>query len=45
MQTGWKKLSGKWYYFRKNGAAATGTLKIKGKTYKFTKTGVCKNKK
>ncbi len=37
--SGWKKISGKWYYFDKNGyeayMMATGWMKIKGKWYYF----------
>lgn len=45
MVTGWKKVSGKWYYFRSTGKAWTNTSrKINGKTYKFDSKGVCTNK-
>ncbi|MBQ3393360.1 MAG: N-acetylmuramoyl-L-alanine amidase [Lachnospiraceae bacterium] len=37
VQTGWQKISGKWYYFRPawNGAAAKGLCRIDGKGYLF----------
>ena len=42
---GWKKIKGKYYYFKKNGVMARNEkIKINGKTYKFDKNGVCKNK-
>ncbi len=46
MQTGWLKISKKWYYFTpKTGVMVYGkTLTIDGKKYKFDKNGVCTNK-
>lgn len=43
---GWKKISGKWYYFDTSGynMYRSGTYKINKKSYKFDKNGVCKNK-
>ena len=44
MQTGWKKIDGKWYYFGSNGIALTNTTKkIQGKSYQFNTNGVCLN--
>ena len=45
MQTGWLKLSNKWYYLDPtNGYMLTNTSKkIGNKTYKFDKNGVCIN--
>ena len=40
MQTGWKQISGKWYFFS-NGAMVTGTVTIKGVIYHFDENGVC----
>ena len=36
----WKKVSGKHYYFGRNGAAATGAKKIRGKYWRFDENGV-----
>ena len=46
METGWVKISKKWYYFTpKTGVMVYGkTLTIDGKKYKFDKNGVCTNK-
>ena len=42
--TGWKKLSGKWYYFDDYGPMLSNTSRnIGGKVYKFDKDGVCIN--
>ena len=43
---GWKKISGKWYYFDTKGfnMYSNGTYKINQKSYKFDKNGVCTNK-
>jgi len=38
--SGWKKVSGKWYYYDKNGRKVTGFQKIDGKLYSFNKKGV-----
>ena len=37
---GWKKVSGKWYYYDKNGKKVTGFQTIEGKLYAFNKSGV-----
>ena len=37
---GWKKVSGKWYYYDKNGKKVTGFQTIEGKLYCFNKSGV-----
>ena len=39
MKTGWKKLSGKRYYFRNDGSMVTGWKKISGNWYYFEKSG------
>lgn len=43
--TGWKKISGKWYYFAPGSYImyANSTDNINGKTYRFDKSGVCLN--
>ena len=42
--TGWKKISGKWYYFESSGVMLANTSKrIGGKTYHFNSSGVCTN--
>ena len=41
MATGWKTISGNWYYLGKDGVmAADGTKKIDGTNYRFDKSGV-----
>ena len=41
MQTGWKKVSGKWYYLDKfNGDMKTGWLKLEDKWYYLNGSGV-----
>ncbi|MCR5795892.1 MAG: leucine-rich repeat protein [Solobacterium sp.] len=40
--SGWKKVSGKWYYYKTNGVKATGWLKLSGKWYYFQSSGVMK---
>ena len=40
LYTGWKTISGKKYYFRKAGYAATGKLVISGKSYTFSSSGI-----
>lgn len=46
MKTGWVKVSGKYYYFNKDGVQVKNkTVKISGKNYKFDKKGVCTNRK
>lgn len=46
MKTGWVKVSGKYYYFAKDGIQVKNkTVKISGKSYKFNKKGVCTNRK
>jgi glucan-binding YG repeat protein len=39
MQTGWQKISNKWYYFRSGGAMVTGRQQIDGKWYTFSSGG------
>ena len=42
--TGWKKISGKWYYFDMYGLMLYSTnVMLDGKVYKFDKNGVCLN--
>jgi len=38
--TGWKKISGKWYYFNSSGVMQKGWLKLSGKWYYFENSGV-----
>ena len=39
-QSGWQKISGKWYWFESGGAMATGWKKLDGKWYYFESSGV-----
>ena len=40
VQTGWKKIDGKWYYFNASGVMQTGWQKISSKWYYFNASGV-----
>ena len=40
MQTGWQKISGKWYYFAGGGAMVTGSQRIGGTQHYFKSNGV-----
>lgn len=44
MVTGWKQLSGSWYYFDASGAMLADTSReLGGKTYYFSSSGACFN--
>ena len=44
MTTGWKKISGNWYFFEGNGHMVVNSSRtINGKSYRFDKNGICQN--